>query len=107
MKHIIARVLIIGLLAVSIASAETYKFHIADKVQAGQSQLKPGNYLLDVDGTKAVLKDNKGNTIDVKAKAEQVPSRAKATMIGVSHDNGVTRLTSVLLAGTSVRVVFE
>ena len=45
----------LGLLAGSLAAAGTFKFQLSDKVQVGQTQLKPGQYVLDVNGSAAVL----------------------------------------------------
>ena len=101
------RILAVGLLVCSLAFAQTYKFQITEKVQIGQTELKPGSYTVDVDGTKAVLKDKKGNTIDVKATVAQAPTKVNVTTFGFSPDPGTPKLTSVILGGTTIRVVFE
>jgi CO dehydrogenase/acetyl-CoA synthase delta subunit len=94
------------MLASSLA-AETYKFEISDKVKVGQTELKAGRYLVDVDGSKAVLKDKKGNAIEVKTSVEQAPSKVKATMLGMTRNDGVQRLESITLGGTDIKVKFE
>lgn len=88
-----------------MAASETYKFQLSDKVQAGQSQLQPGTYSLVVNGSSAVLKDKKGNTIDVKSNVEQTPKKASETSVGMKGDP--RKLSSVTLGGTTIRVVFE
>ena len=88
-------------------AAETYKFQLSDKVKAGQTELKPGKYLLEVDGAKAVLKDKSGNAIAVNAKVEQTPNKANVTFVGITGDPGAKKLGSVIPAGSQVRVVFE
>ena len=105
MRPLFARILTFALLAGSLVAAETYKFQLAGKVQAGQTQLKPGTYSLDVDGSTAVLKDRAGKTIDVKAKVEQTPDKAPQTLIGMKGEP--RRLASVTLGGTNIRVAFE
>jgi len=107
MRHLFTRFLTVGLLAGSLVAAGTYKFELSDKVQAGQTQLQPGKYSLDVNGTTAVLKDKAGKTIDVKSKVEQTPNKSAVTFVGVTGDAGAKKLGSVILAGTQIRVVFE
>lgn len=101
------RVLILGLLAGSLVAAETYKFQLSDKVQVGQTELKPGKYSLEVSGANVVLKDKAGKTIEAKAKVEQTPNKSAVTFVGISGDAGARKLGSVIPAGAQVRVVFE
>lgn len=107
MKLIFARLLTVGLLAGSLAFAATFKFQLADPVQAGKTQLKPGTYSLDVSGSAAVLKDKAGKTIDVKAKVEQTASKAPVTTYSISDEGGARKLASVTMGGSQLRVVFE
>jgi len=107
MKHFLKRFLIVGLLAGSLVAAQTYKIELSDKVQVGQTVLKPGKYLLVVDGTSAVLKDKAGSAADVKGKVEQVPQKAAVTFVGISGDQGAKTLNSIIPAGSQIRVVFE
>jgi hypothetical protein len=101
------RVLATGLLAGSLASAATYSFELRDKAQAGQAQLKPGKYTLDIDGSTVVLKDKSGKTIDVKAKVEEVADKSAMTFMGFSGERGAKRLASIYLGGTNLHVEFE
>ena len=107
MKHLSARLLILGLLAGSLAVAATFKFNLSDSVQAGKTQLQPGKYSLDVTGSTAVLKDKAGKTIDVKAKVEQLTNKAAVTTYSISDEAGAKKLASVTLGGSQLRVVFE
>jgi len=97
----------LGLLAGSLAAAGTFKFQLSDKVQVGQTQLKPGQYVLDVNGSAAVLKDKAGKTIDAKAKVEQTTSKAAVTTYSLSGDPGALKLSSVTPGGEQIRVQFE
>jgi len=91
----------------SLFAAETYKFQLSDKVMVGTTELKPGKYLLEVDGANAVLKDKSGKAIEAKAKVEQTPNKANVTFVGITGDAGAKKLGSVIPAGSQVRVVFE
>jgi hypothetical protein len=107
MRYLSIQLLLAGVLAGSLLSAATYKVHLAEKVQLGQTQLQPGKYLLEVDGTNAVLKDKSGKTIEAKAKVEQTQRKANVTKIGVNTSQPTVRLESIEPQGASVRVVFE
>jgi hypothetical protein len=105
MRHLFTRIFTFALLAGSLAAAQTYKFQLAEKVRAGQTQLQPGTYSLILDGSTAVLKDKAGNMIDVKASIEQETQKAPVTLIGMRGEP--RQLGSVTLGGTHIRVVFE
>ena len=107
MRSLSVKLMLAGVLAGSLLSAETYKVRLNDKVQLGQTQLQPGKYLLEVDGANAVLKDKSGKAIEAKAKVEQTNEKASATKIGVSTSAGTEQLKSITPSGGRVRVVFE
>jgi hypothetical protein len=46
------RVTLLVLLSVSFAGAKTFRFHLPEIARAGEVQLKPGDYILDVNGSK-------------------------------------------------------
>jgi hypothetical protein len=105
MRHLFASIFTFALLAGSLVAAQTYKFQLPEKVQAGQTQLQAGTYSLILDGSTAVLKDRAGNTIDVKSNIEEEPKKASVTLVGMRSEP--RQLASVTLAGTHIRVVFE
>lgn len=105
MRHLFARIFTVALLAGSLVAAQTYKFQLQDKMQAGQTQLKPGTYSLVVDGSTAVLKDKAGNKIEVKATIEEQPNKAPQTSFGMIGEP--RKLGSVSFGGTHIRAVFE
>jgi len=103
----IALIALIALAAVSIASAKTYTFTISDRVQAGDTQLKPGDYHLKVDGSDVVLLDHGGRRIDVNMKLEEADGKFSATSLTISTAEATPRLESVELGGSKVRIVFQ
>jgi len=107
MQRLFTRLLTIGLLAGSLAMAATYKFNLSDPVQAGKTHLQPGKYSIDVNGQTVVLKDKAGKTIDIKAKVEQLGTKALATTFGITDEGGAKKLASISLGGSQLRVVFE
>ena len=101
------RIAIIALLAVSLASAKSYSFTVADPAQAGATQLKPGEYHIKLDGSDVVLTDNEGRRIDVSAKLEQADQKFNATSVFMSREEGTPRITAIELGGSKLRIVFE
>jgi len=107
MSSIATRFLVLGALAASLVAGETLKFQLSDRVHVGQTELKPGKYLVDVNGTNAVLKDKSGKTIDVKARVEQTSYKLAVTTMDITGEGSQRRLASVTPGGSSYRVVFE
>jgi hypothetical protein len=107
MTQLFTRFAIAGLLMSPLLLAETYKVRLTDTVQVGQTQLMPGRYLLEVNGSNAVLKDEAGKAIDANAKVEQTNGKASDTSIEVNTAQPPGRLVAVTPRGSHVRVVFQ
>jgi len=101
------RVALLALLAISLVSAKTFKFTIPEIAQAGDVQLKPGEYKLQVDGSKAVLMDKDGHPIDVQAKVEASDLELSYTAVCLSRADGTTRIQWIYLENRKSRVAFE
>jgi hypothetical protein len=101
------RVAILALLGVSLASAKTYTFTVADPAQAGEVQLKPGEYSLKLDGSQVVLMDRAGRRIDTTAKVESADRKFDQTVISISKVDGTNRIQAIQLGGSKNRVVFQ
>lgn len=101
------RIAILALLGVSLASAKTYSFVVSEPTNAGQAQLKPGEYSLKLDGSQVVLKDMTGRQIDVTAKVEPADRKFDETAVQSSKTNGTNRIQWVELGGSKNKVVFE
>ena len=98
---------LLALLTLSLASAKTFKFSLPEIAQAGDVQLKPGEYRLQVDGSKAVLMDKDGRPIDVNAKVETADYELSYTAVCFSRADGTTRIQAIYLENRRSRVVFE
>jgi len=101
------RLVLFALLTVSLASAKTYKFSLPEIAQAGDVQLKPGEYRLEVNGSKAVLMDKEGREIDVNARVETADYEFSFTAVCLSRADGTTRIQWIYLENRKSRVVFE
>jgi hypothetical protein len=101
------RIAIIALLTISLVSAKTYSFTVSEPAQAGNTQLKAGEYSLKVDGEQVVLTDNGGHRIDVTAKIEAADQKFDKTAICISSADGAKRIEWIHLGGSKMRVVFQ
>ena len=86
------RFVIFALVCVSVASAKTYNFTVTAVAQAGNTQLKPGDYSLKVDRTQVVLKDNAGHRIDIGATLEDADQKFNETAVVLSNADGTNRI---------------
>jgi hypothetical protein len=96
-----------ALLGASLASAKTYHFTVLDPSQAGAAQLKPGDYRVKVEGSQAILQDNRGHEIAATAKIETMDHKAHDTIVSSSNADGQRHINSVEFAGSHEKVVFE
>lgn len=93
-------------LAFALFSAKTYKITIYSPMQAGSTQLTPGEYRLEVDGSGAVLKDRSGH-IEVAGTVQNVDRKVPCTSVTTYDQDGVRRLESIRIGGTISEVHFE
>lgn len=101
------RMATVALLSVSLASAKSYTITLSDPCQAGAAQLKPGQYTLKLEGTKAVLIDKTGRSIEAPARVETADRKYDHTAIAISKADGANRLQWIALGGSKSKVVFE
>lgn len=101
------RLAIIALLGVSLCSAKSFPFNLADISQAGSVKLKPGEYAVKVDGDKVTLVDHSGHAIETNAKLETADHKFAYTEVAISSAGGTNRIESITLAGSKNKVVFQ
>lgn len=106
MSTLLNRIVLVAFICGAVVSAETYKFQLGTAVSIGTTQLKPGRYVLDVNGNTAVLKDKSGKTIDAKTTVEKA-GMTTVTMVGLTGANGASQLKDVTPAKSGIRVVFN
>lgn len=102
-----SRVLILGVLAASLAFAKTYNFTLSDMTQAGSTELNAGQYKLQVNGSKVMLKDAQGHDVTTKAKVEGAKQHFKDTEVSVTKAGGKSKIEWIGLGGSQSRVIFE
>ena len=91
--------------ALGIATAASaYHVRIADPTWVGQTQLKPGDYQVTVDGDKVTFKQGK-NVVAVTGKVETSAVKFTDTQLDIKTENGQAKLRELDLAGTKSKVM--
>jgi hypothetical protein len=97
--------LALSVFALGLASAASgYHVTLTGTMWAGSTELKPGEYQVQVENGKAVFK-NKKNTIEVPAKMETANSKFQATALSSSTSGGKEKLDAIEIGGTNTRIV--
>jgi hypothetical protein len=86
------KVISLATLALGIASAaSSYSVKFTDSVWIGGTQLKPGDYKVEMQGDKAVFKSGKNVAVEVPATLEQSDKRYDYTSF-LSQDSKVSEI---------------
>jgi hypothetical protein len=100
----LSKKLLIGFaaLGIGIASAgSAYKVEFAQTTQVGGTELKAGEYKVEVQGDKAVFKSGKDVVAQASAKVENGKQKYSATAVSLN----ASKLESIALGGTTMKIV--
>lgn len=89
-------------LALGVANAAPYDVTLLDNVSVGKTQLKAGEYKVEMKGDKAVFTNGK-KTIEVQATLEKADQMFASTILREQH----SKLQEIDLAGTPDKIVFS
>jgi len=96
--------MMMGTLGLAIASAaSTYHVTIAQKAMLGNTELKPGDYKVEVNGDKAMIKVG-SKSLEAPVKVETGDQKFSNTMIDMDNQN---HIKSIRVQGTSTTLVFS
>jgi len=91
--------------ALGIATAaSTYHVKISDPTWIGQTELKPGDYQVRVEGDKVTFKQGK-TEFTVTAKMETVAHKFSDNQLDIRTENGQAKLKEIDLGGTTSKIV--
>lgn len=94
-------------LALAIASAaSSYHFSIFEPSLVAGQELKPGDYKLELNGDKAVIKAGK-QTVETAVKVENGNEKFSETSVRYATANGKMTVTEIRLGGTHTKLVFN
>jgi hypothetical protein len=89
-------------LALGIAHAAPYDVTLFENVSVGKTQLKAGDYTIEMKGDKAVFKCGK-KTVELQATVEKSDQMFSSTILLSQH----SQLQEIDLGGTQDRIVFS
>lgn len=95
-----------ALLGASIASAKTYDITLHSPATIGASQLKSGDYKLELKGDHVLLKDGR-MVNEFPVQVENESRKFDSTSVTTSSEGGATRIQEIRLGGTTVKLVFS
>ncbi len=94
------------MLAVALASAKTYNVTLFQPSFVGGTELQPGEYKLDVQDTKVVIKAG-GKLIESDVKIETADSKFSSTSVRYASGDGKYRIQEIRLGGTKTKLIFN
>ena len=93
------------LLGASIASAKTYSITLSSPAAIGNSQLKSGEYKLELKGDHVVMKGDKVAD-EFPVHVENEARKFENTSVTTTSESGSSRIEEIRLGGTTVKLVF-
>ena len=99
--------LMFATLAVAAASAaETYKVSLPEPTIVAGKELKAGDYKVEVEGDRAVIKDGKKSVAESPVKVETGSEKFLTTKVRYDNGNGKYNLQEIHVGGTKTKLVF-
>jgi hypothetical protein len=96
-----------GTLALAIASAaSSYHFSLFQPSVVAGTELKPGDYKVQLNGDKAIIKAGK-QTVEAAVKVETGTEKFSETSVRFDTANGKMKVQEIRLGGTNTKLVFN
>lgn len=102
----IKKVLLVFAVFAVAATAESYKVTLFQPSVLGGTELNPGEYRLNVEGSKAVLVRGK-QSVEVPVKVENSDQKYASTTVRCATADGKYSIQEIRLGGTRTRLVFQ
>src|SRR3954469_21338872 len=92
----------------SLAGAKSYDIILSSAANAGDLQLKPGEYKVALEGSKVRFTDVKtGKAFETTAKVENSDKKFSGTAVDTMKVNGSEQIREIDLGGTRTKVEFN
>ena len=90
----------------AVASARSYTVKLFEPVMVGTTELKPGDYKIEVNGETAVIRQGKVQT-DCPVKVEEGTTRFDTTVVRyVNNADGKAHIQEIRIGGTKTKLLF-
>lgn len=97
---------VFAMFALAVASAKTYSVTLFQPSVVAGTELKAGEYRLDLQDTKVVLKGGK-QSVESAVKVEKSDSKFSSTTVRYATGDGKRKVQEIRLGGTNLRLVFD
>jgi hypothetical protein len=103
MRIVLPLFLVAGL---AVASARSYNVSLTKPNMIGATELKPGDYKIEVDGDKAVIRQGKVQT-ESPVKVEEGDTKFSNTVVRYANSaDGKLHIQEIRIGGTRTKLVF-
>ena len=89
-----------------MAGVKAYTVNLYETAMLGSTELKAGEYKLELDGDKAVLHTGK-SSVEAPVKVETADAKFETTSMRLIVNAGKARISEIRLGGTRTRLVFS
>jgi hypothetical protein len=97
-------VIAIALLGLSLAYAKSFHLVLYEKSMLGSTELKPGEYRIELKDQQVVLKNGKLEA-QAAVKVENESNKFPTTTVRYSNGDGHFRIQEIRLGGTNMKLV--
>ncbi len=95
-----------GVLALAAANAGSYRLRLFERSLVNGVELKPGEYRVEVNGSKATIKRGK-QSVEAAVRLENAGDKFRSTSVRYENGDGKYTIREIRLRGTSTRLIFD
>ncbi|MBZ5620313.1 MAG: hypothetical protein LAQ69_16535 [Acidobacteriia bacterium] len=95
-----------ALAGLAVASAKSYTVNLYSPATVGNTELKPGEYKVEVVDQKAVIRNGKIES-EAPVKVETGDVKYNTTSVRFSNDDGKMHIQEIHIGGTRTKLVFN
>ncbi|MGH9721198.1 MAG: hypothetical protein ACRD8O_13365 [Bryobacteraceae bacterium] len=104
-RRIVLTLMVAGLF-VATAAAKSYSVTLFQPAQVGATELKAGDYRVELKDSKAVITNGK-QSVEVEVKVETTQEKFNSTSVRFQNGDGKYKIQEIRLGGTKTRLVFN
>ena len=97
---------LLAVVAVSVASAASYRVTLFQPAVVQGQELKAGEYRLELKDAKVVIADRK-HSVEAPVKVESADKKFSSTTVRYANAEGKSAIQEIRLGGTNTKIVFN
>jgi hypothetical protein len=90
----------------AVSAAESHRVTLYSPAVVNGQELKAGEYRLEIEGSKAVLKKGK-ESVEASVRLENADQKYASTAVRYLTGDGKNKINEIRLGGTKTRVLFD